>query len=124
MDEDDLYRYRARYIKNYDGDTIDVNIDLGLGCWKMGERLRLYGIDTPEMRGGTDTSKAKAREAKNFVSRALSGAMDVLIETVKDKTGKYGRLLAVVWYMPVGGAAYANLNDELVSEGLAQRKAY
>lgn len=124
MDEDELYRYRATYVKNYDGDTVDVSIDLGLGVWKMNERLRLFGIDTPELRGGNEQTRAKAREAKNYVSRALSGAMDIIIETHKDRSGKYGRLLAVIHYLPVGGSNYACLNDELVSEGLAVRKEY
>lgn len=126
MDEESLYRYRATYVKNYDGDTVDVNIDLGLGVWKMNERLRLYGIDTPEMRGGTEETRRQARAAKNYVSKALASAMDILIETHKDKSGKYGRLLAIIWYVPpdTTDGTFINLNEALVNEGLADRASY
>lgn len=124
MDETSLYCYRARYVKNYDGDTVTMDIDLGMGIWLRGQKLRLYGINTPEMRGGTDESKERAREAKNYVSRMLSGAQDILVETIKDKSGKYGRLLAVIWFRGLDKMEYENLNGALVEEGLAEKKSY
>ena len=45
-----MYEYKCEIVKIVDGDTIDVNIDLGFGTWIHNERIRLYGIDTPESR--------------------------------------------------------------------------
>ena len=45
-----MYEYRCKIVKVIDGDTVDVDIDLGFGVWLHKERIRLYGIDTPESR--------------------------------------------------------------------------
>ena len=43
-----MYEYRCKIVRVVDGDTVDVDIDLGFGIWMHKERVRLYGIDTPE----------------------------------------------------------------------------
>ena len=43
-----MYEYKAKLIKVVDGDTVDVDIDLGFGVWMKKQRIRMYGIDTPE----------------------------------------------------------------------------
>lgn len=116
---DSLYHYRAIFKSNYDGDTITVDIDLGMGIWLRGERLRLFGIDTPEIKGGTDQQKAKAILAREFVKAYMPEDGKILIKTYKDKHGKFGRLLASV-ILPNG----ENLNDLLVKEGVAVRAEY
>ena len=45
-----MYEYRAKVIKVIDGDTVDIDIDLGFGTWIKNERVRIMGIDTPESR--------------------------------------------------------------------------
>ena len=45
-----MYEYNCNIVKVVDGDTVDVDIDLGFGIWLRNERVRLYGIDTPECR--------------------------------------------------------------------------
>ena len=45
-----MYEYRCKVVKVIDGDTVDVDIDLGFGIWQMDERVRIMGIDTPESR--------------------------------------------------------------------------
>lgn len=47
-----LYHYAAQVVSVYDGDTITVDIDLGLEVWLKGQKIRLLNIDTPEVRGG------------------------------------------------------------------------
>ena len=42
-----MYEYRCKILRVIDGDTVDVDIDLGFGVWMNKERIRLYGIDTP-----------------------------------------------------------------------------
>ena len=45
-----MYEYRCKLIKVIDGDTIDIDIDLGFGVWMKNQRIRMHGIDTPESR--------------------------------------------------------------------------
>ena len=45
-----MYQYRINVVKIIDGDTVDVDIDLGFGVWLKKQRIRLHGIDTPESR--------------------------------------------------------------------------
>ena len=45
-----MYEYKCKIVKVVDGDTVDVDIDLGFGCWLKDERVRIMGIDTPESR--------------------------------------------------------------------------
>ena len=45
-----MYEYRAKIVRIIDGDTVDVDIDLGFGIWMKNERVRIMGIDTPESR--------------------------------------------------------------------------
>lgn len=117
-----LYHYRARYRSNYDGDTIRLDIDLGMRVWKNSELMRLHGVNTPEVRGGTDESKAAGWEAQRFVQGRLSSASDILVETIRDTMEKYGRLLVIVWYLPQGSEPndFVNLNEELIDRGLAE----
>ena len=92
-----MYQYKAQVKSVIDADTIDVLIDLGFGVHTM-QRLRLYGIDAPEMR-----SEA-GKIAKEYVKSVLLGAdaaMFVYVRTLKDKKDKYGRKLAVVYFDPV-----------------------
>ena len=92
-----MYQYRAQVKAVIDADTIDVLIDLGFGVHTM-QRLRLYGIDAPEMR--TEAGKI----AKEYVKTILLGAdapMWVYIHTFKDRKDKYGRKLAVLYFDPI-----------------------
>ena len=50
VQENTMYEYRCTVVKIIDGDTVDVDIDLGFGVWMKKQRIRLYGIDTPESR--------------------------------------------------------------------------
>lgn len=114
-----MYNYKAKYISNYDGDTVRLNIDLGFEIWLNNQSVRLYGIDCPEMRGDT---KAKGQLAKDFVSMVLSSAKEINITTYKDTKEKYGRWLVDIEYSD--GANWTNLNKELVNLGHATQKDY
>ena len=89
------YLYHATYLKNYDGDTIDLIVDLGFNV-KVTIRVRLLNVDTPELRGVDEAEKARGLRAKEFACQFLSGE-DVIVKTYKDKKGKYGRWLAELW---------------------------
>jgi len=111
-----MFYYKAIITEVYDGDTVTVDIDLGFNNWKKGEKLRLYGIDTPELRG---SELIKGREARDFVRERVLGK-EIIIHTYKDKKGKYGRYLATIMYRRhPEDTDNINLNDELVAKGMA-----
>ena len=88
-----MYEYRCKILRVVDGDTVDVDIDLGFGVWMHKERIRLYGIDTPESRTRDLEEKRYGNMAKELVKSYMPvGSMQTLI-TEKDKSGKYGRIL-------------------------------
>lgn len=106
-----MYRYRARVISVYDGDTITVDIDLGFNLTRSKVKIRLANIDTPEIRGDQRDEGLKARDAL----REKILQKDVIVETIKDKTGKYGRYLGIIWLDE------ENVNQWLISEGYAEK---
>ncbi|MBM9593824.1 thermonuclease family protein [Roseitranquillus sediminis] len=106
------YTYRGVIRSIYDGDTIRVDLDLGFSTWIRDQSLRLYGIDTPEVRG---PERPQGLVSKAWLEARIPPETHVIVETLKDKTGKYGRYLAIIWHEGV------NLNEALVAEGLAER---
>lgn len=103
------YLYRAVILDVYDGDSITIDIDLGLRIWARGQKVRLYGVNTPELRD------ERGKEVRDIVREWLPIGSVVTVMTFKDRTGKYGRWLAEVW--PEGWEK--SVNRRLVSEGLA-----
>ena len=89
-----MYEYGATIIRIVDGDTVDVDVDLGWDthvCGKRG-RIRLYGIDTPESRTRDKEEKKYGLLAKKFVEEFMPVGTVVTLRTYKD-AGKYGRYL-------------------------------
>jgi len=126
------YHYDAIITEVYDGDTVFCEIDMGLNVWIKNASLRLYGIDTPELRG---SEKVSGYAARDFLCEQLSGLeiselkknkrrivmpvnVNVLIKSHDDKTGKYGRLLATIWKDGV------NINELMLSSGHAVVPSY
>lgn len=109
-----LYHYRAKIVAVYDGDTVTADIDLGFHVWLRGEKLRLIRINAPEVRGPERPQGLKSRDA---LRRHILGKK-VIVETIKDRKGKYGRYLAEIWL------GEENVNDWLVSQGLAEYHEY
>ena len=106
-----MYEYKAKYIRNYDGDTITLVVDLGFKV-QIKMNVRLADVNTPEIRTDNIKEKERAMKARDFVHDALTEAMDIRIKT-KKSPGKYGRYIAEVFYDD------KNLNEELLQEGLA-----
>ena len=111
-----MYEYNIKKVtKVVDGDTIDVDIDLGFKI-SFAQRVRLAGIDTPESRTKDLREKALGLEVKNKVKSAIDSAKTVIIKTeLPDSTEKYGRILGWVY---LDGAA-KSLNEQLIDEGYA-----
>ena len=92
-----MYEYRCKIVKIIDGDTVDVDIDLGFGVWMHKERVRLFGIDTPESRTRDLEEKKYGLAAKKFLTNMLDDDGGIILKTHKDKTGKFGRILGGLW---------------------------
>jgi len=92
------FSYRvSKVTKVVDGDTIDVILDMGFDIMYK-QRVRLYGIDTPESRTRDLEEKKYGLLSKEFLKRQLKDASRIVIKTYKgDETGKFGRILGDVW---------------------------
>lgn len=122
------YEYAAEAVYVVDGDTIDVVLDFGFSL-KQKMRLRLAGIDTPELRSKDEAEREKAQHAKFFVKNALfyddnfEESVDLIVKTLKTKSGKerqtFGRYVAEVFFRREGGE-WESLTELLVAEGLAE----
>jgi len=109
-----MYTYKAKLIRIVDGDTIDAEIDLGFDTI-VRKRIRLYGINTPEIRTKDAGEKEKGFAAKQRLTELLNG--EFIVETILNKRGKYGRVLGVVYTMH--DDTKVNINEALVTEGHA-----
>ena len=110
-----LYHYSATVTRVVDGDTVDVLVDLGFDIYAK-QRVRLYGINTPECRTRDLVEKAAGLKAKARLKCLLhENKNKCIIETRLDKKGKYGRVLGVLHIDKT------NLNKTLVAEGHAKR---
>jgi micrococcal nuclease len=91
-----MYEYKCKIVKVVDGDTVDVDIDLGFGCWLKDERVRVMGIDTPESRTSDKVEKIFGLKAKERLN-SLLGANAILQTKVskngENMKGKFGRIL-------------------------------
>ena len=86
-----MYEYSIKnVVRVVDGDTVDVEIDLGFSLTKK-ERIRLAGIDTPETRTKNDEEKKLGIDAKEYLTMRLDSSKNLIVKTEKD--GKYGRML-------------------------------
>jgi micrococcal nuclease len=88
-----MYEYQCKIVKVIDGDTADVDIDLGFGVWMKKQRIRFYGVDTPESRTRDKEEKVYGLMAKEFVLSHLPVGSTQVLRTKKDGVGKYGRIL-------------------------------
>ena len=91
-----MWTYRCKLRRVVDGDTVDVDIDLGFGIWQMNERVRIMGIDTPESRTRDKIEKKFGLAAKAKL-KSILGKTTVLKTTINkkgvDMKGKFGRVL-------------------------------
>jgi len=91
-----MYEYRVNVVRVVDGDTVDVDIDLGFGMWIKDERVRIMGIDTPESRT-RDKVEKKFGLASKVKLKELLGKKAILKTQVskkgEDMKGKFGRIL-------------------------------
>ncbi len=116
--QENLFHYRAKVRSVYDGDTCRVDIDLGLGTWVHNESIRLFRINAPEVRGA---QRQKGLKSRDYLRDLIDGK-EIMLQTVRDKKGKYGRYLGEIWLQIEG--EYKCVNDLLVENGFADYKEY
>lgn len=106
------YTYAAKVVSVYDGDTIRVIINLGFGVTfngydGRGVQIRLFGIDTPELRG---EEREEGLVVRDWLREKILDK-EVILKSIKDKKGKYGRYLADIYIEDV------HINGELIEMG-------
>jgi micrococcal nuclease len=91
-----MYDYKVKVLRVVDGDTVDVDIDLGFGVWLHKERVRIMGIDTPESRTSDKVEKKFGLAAKKRLKELLGKTAVLRTQISKsgeDMKGKFGRIL-------------------------------
>jgi micrococcal nuclease len=111
-----MYTYSAKLIRVIDGDTIDLEIDLGFDI-SIRQRLKLYGVDTPDSRSVNSDTKQKGLEAKQRLTELLPRQFK--ITTILNKRGKYGRVLGTIFLTEKDSGNEVNVNELMVTEGHA-----
>ena len=117
-----MYEYKATVIKVVDGDTVDVDIDLGFGIILSDERVRIMGIDTPESRTRDKEEKKFGLAAKARVKQLLGKTCVLKTQINKngeDMKGKFGRILGDFNVYDGATDRWRMLTEILVSEGHA-----
>lgn len=107
-----MYEYKAIIRRVVDGDTVDITLDLGFDIL-YNNRIRLYGIDTPETRTRDLEEKKLGQAAKERVRELCPVGCTVMVKTTKDGRGKFGRILGEIYVGDV------NVNKLLIEEGHA-----
>ena len=124
-----MYEYNCKILKVVDGDTVDVDIDLGFGVWLKKERVRINGIDTPESRTRDEEEKKFGLISKNRVKQLLPIGSTQILKTEsdrngEDKKGKFGRILGdfvMTKHLSETGRLIERVSDVLIDENLAVR---
>jgi micrococcal nuclease len=111
-----MFEYYVKKVsKIVDGDTIDVDIDLGFDI-SFSSRVRLAGIDTPESRTSDKLEKSLGLESKAYLKSAIEAAKTVVIKTEKmDSSEKYGRILGWVFL----DGSDTSINQNMIDDGYA-----
>jgi micrococcal nuclease len=119
-----MYEYRCKVVKIVDGDTVDVDIDLGFGIVLKDERVRIMGIDTPESRTRDLVEKKFGLASKAKLKELLKGQPVLKTQINKDgedMKGKFGRILGD-FIVEDGYGGYKNgslVTTILINEGYA-----
>jgi micrococcal nuclease len=130
-----MYQYRAKILKVLDGDTVEIDLDLGFKIVLSNQKVRLAGIDTPESRTANTEEKPRGVLSKKKLQEKLPGRSWAMIETMRPDSNddKFGRILGVFitedgtrvnqWMIDNNYAVlYMGENKELVQEAHQQNK--
>jgi micrococcal nuclease len=110
-----MYTYKAKLIRIIDGDTVDAEIDLGFGVF-VKQRIRLYGIATPDAHSADAETKQQSASAKQRLTEIMTREFKVL--TILNKRGKLGRTLGMIYVLDENNEQIC-VNDQMVADGHA-----
>ena len=114
-----MYEYRATLRRIVDGDTVDVDIDCGFDIVLSNQRIRLYGIDTPESRTRDLEEKKCGKLAAQYIADHIQEGTTFTLRTRLDGKGKYGRILGeLICYVPEFDREMS-INDAMITKKLA-----
>lgn len=118
-DDDNIWWYRAKPIRAIDGDTVELLVDHGMHIHST-QRVRLQGVDAPELFRGTEEERERGAAAKSFVEDWLSASVNtddwpLLVHTNKDRQS-FNRYVASVWSVELREF----LGDAVVAAGHGQ----
>ena len=119
-----MYEYRCKVLKVVDGDTVDVDIDLGFGIVLKDERVRLMGIDTPESRTRDKVEKEFGNASKKRLKEMLDNKSGPILKTQinkkgEDMKGKFGRILGDFTVYHAQTDSWRLVTEIMVEEGHA-----
>ena len=109
------YMYKVHVIRVVDGDTVDVEVDLGFDI-KIKKRVRLHGIDAPEIRTRDKQEKIAGYKSKEFLEQVVKDNDGMFYMSSQDK-GKYGRCIGILFEKDFYDES---LNDRMIYEGHAK----
>jgi micrococcal nuclease len=92
-----MYQYKCKILKVLDGDTVDIDLDLGFKIILANQRVRMAGVDTPESRTSIAEEKIRGQLSKKKLAEKLPVGSWQIIETQKSDSNddKFGRILGV-----------------------------
>ena len=130
-----MYQYKAKILKVVDGDTVEIDLDLGFNIVLSNQKVRMVGVDTPESRTANKEEKPRGMLSKKKLAEKLPAGSWVTIETVKSDNNddKFGRILGIFilddgtrvnqWLIDNNYAVpYMGENKELVQEAHQKNK--
>jgi len=113
-----IYEYNVTIVKVVDGDTVDVDIDLGFGMVYKKQRVRMLGIDTPESRTRDLTEKQFGKASKKHLKKLLEEAESITL--ISHDKGKFGRILGELFAHHIEGHPVfghkVNVNEQMISD--------
>lgn len=116
-----MYEYRCVITRIVDGDTVDVNIDLGFDVWLSNQRVRLYGIDAPESRTSDEVEEHFGELSEQFVKQKLGigESVKLVSKDYSPSSGKYGRVLGDFMVYDDQTDSWQLLTQVMIREGHA-----
>lgn len=109
-----LYIFNVKIERIVDGDTVDVTIDLGFDVY-IKERVRLYGVDTPELNSSNAAEREYAKRATERATELMPPGQWMIMKSQEFRRGKYGRVLGT--FMTPDGR---DVGQVLIQEGHAE----
>lgn len=108
-----MYQYNVKVVRIIDGDTIDVDVDLGFKTVLVKQRVRLYGIDTPESRTRDKEEKKRGLISKEYLISKCPVGSNIMLQS--HERGKFGRILGELFEYN----KTESINKEMCREGYA-----